>query len=98
MTELFTVHTPAAAWALFRSHFTPRVRSERVAVATALDRVLAQALAAPQNLPEFTRSTMDGYAVIAADTYGATPGLPALLSVVGEAAMGQATTQAIGSG
>ncbi len=73
MTELFTVQTPAAAWAIFRSHFTPRVRAERAAVAAALGRVVAQPLLSPQNLPEFVRSTMDGYAVMAADTYGPRP-------------------------
>lgn len=95
MTELFTVHTPAAAWSLLQSHFTPVVHAEQVNVADALGRVLAAPLLSPQDLPEFSRSTMDGYAVIAADTYGATPGLPALLAVVGEAAMGEAATQAI---
>jgi molybdopterin molybdotransferase len=84
MTELFTVYTPPAAWARFRSHFTPHVRSERIAVRDALDRILAASLTSPQDLPEFPRSTVDGYAVSAVDTFGATPGLPALLTVVGE--------------
>jgi molybdopterin molybdotransferase len=98
MTELFTVYTPPAAWSLFRSHFTPQVRSERIAVADALDRILAESLTSPQDLPEFPRSTVDGYAVGAADTYGATPGLPAFLTLVGEVPMGQAATLAIGVG
>jgi molybdopterin molybdotransferase len=98
MTELFTVYTPPAAWSLFRSHFTPRVRSERIAVADALDRILVESLTSPQDLPEFPRSTVDGYAVSAADTYGATPGLPAFLAVVGEVPMGQAATLEIGVG
>jgi molybdopterin molybdotransferase len=41
---------------------------------------------------------MDGYAVNAADTFGASPGLPAFLTVVGEAAMGQAVTRHVGVG
>ena len=98
MTELFTVYTPPAAWSRFRSHFTPLVRSERIAVAGALDRILAESLTSPQDLPEFPRSTVDGYAVSAPDTYGATPGLPALLTVVGEVPMGQAATLEIGVG
>ncbi len=98
MTELFTVYTPPAAWSRFCGHFTPQVRSERIAVVHALDRILAESLTSPQDLPEFPRSTVDGYAVGAADTYGATPGLPALLAVVGEVPMGQAATLAIGVG
>ncbi len=98
MTELFTVYTPPAAWARFAAHFNPQVRSERVPTAAALDRVLAEPLVSPQDLPEFPRSTVDGYAVNAADTYGATPGLPALLPVVGEVPMGQAARLAVGLG
>lgn len=98
MTELFTVYTPPAAWERLHRHLKLHTRHERVAVAAALGRVLAETLVSPQDLPEFARSTMDGYAVIAADTYGATPGLPAFLALVGEAAMGQAATQPVGSG
>jgi len=98
MPELFTVLTPPDAWARFLEHFAPQVRSERIATADALDRVLAEQLVSPQDLPEFPRSTVDGYAVTAADTYGATPGLPAFLSVVGEVAMGKVATIEIGVG
>jgi molybdopterin molybdotransferase len=54
----------------------------------ALGRVLASPVLAPHPLPSFPRSTVDGYAVIAADTFGATEGLPAYLTVIGEAPMG----------
>ncbi|MCS6826720.1 MAG: molybdopterin molybdotransferase MoeA [Caldilinea sp.] len=97
-TELFTVHTPADAWARFAEQYRPQVRVERIATADALGRVLATQLTSPQNLPEFARSTVDGYAVAAVDTYGASPGLPALLTVVGEVPMGKAATLTIGPG
>lgn len=98
MTELFTVHTPPDAWTQFSKHFRPQVRVERIATADALGRVLANQLISPQDLPEFPRSTVDGYAVAAADTYGATPGLPAFLTVIGEVAMGASATFEIGPG
>ncbi len=98
MPELFTVQTPPDAWARFTEHFTPVIRAERLATADALERVLAEQLDSPQDLPEFARSTVDGYAVTAADTYGATPGLPAFLSVVGEVPMGKAAAIEIGVG
>ncbi|MEZ4673814.1 MAG: molybdopterin molybdotransferase MoeA [Caldilineaceae bacterium] len=98
MTELFTVRTPGEAWQLFTTHFQPTVRTERVATADALDRILAESPISPQNLPDFERSTVDGYAVNAADTYGASATLPALLDVIGEVPMGQSSplTLAVG--
>ena len=59
-------------------------------MADALERVLAAPFERAHHLPGFPRSTVDGYAVAAQDTYGASDGLPALLDVVGEVAMGEA--------
>ncbi len=67
-----------------------QVRAEAVPSAEALGRVLAEPVAAPHPLPAFPRSTVDGYAVRASDTYGATPSLPAYLRLAGEVVMGAA--------
>lgn len=96
MSEFFTVRTPPDAWTLLLQHFTPRVRTEQIPTVDGLDRVLAQSLASPQDLPEFPRSTVDGYAVVAADTYGASSSLPAFLTVIGEVAMGRASDLRVG--
>ena len=96
MSELFTVHTPPDAWQRFLQHFQPSLRTERIATADALDRVLAEPLVSPQDLPDFERSTVDGYAVNAADTYGASSTLPAFLALVGEVPMGQASALTFG--
>jgi molybdopterin molybdotransferase len=53
-------------------------------------RVLSRDLTAPEDLPQFFRSTMDGYAVKAKSTFGANEGLPALFEVGGEVLMGEA--------
>ena len=98
MTELFTVRTPPDAWQRFLQHFQPTVRTERIDTADALDRVLAETLLSPQDLPDFERSTVDGYAVNAADTYGAASTLPAFLTVAGEVPMGQASPLTLGLG
>lgn len=71
---------------------------EEVPLEAALGRVLARAITAPADLPGFARSSVDGYAVIAADTFGASEGLPAYLRVVGEVLMGQAATQPLEPG
>jgi molybdopterin molybdotransferase len=67
----------------------PPPRCETVVLDGALGRVLMEAVRAPEDLPEFDRSVVDGFAVRAADTFGASPGLPAFLDVAGEVLMGQ---------
>jgi molybdopterin molybdotransferase len=49
-------------------------------------------------LPGFARSTVDGYAVRAADTYGVSEGLPGYLTVTGAVAMGAAPTVTVAPG
>ncbi len=51
-------------------------------------RVLANTITSPEFLPPFARSTMDGFAVRARDTFGCSESEPALLSIIGEIAMG----------
>jgi molybdopterin molybdotransferase len=46
-------------------------------------------LRAPEDLPPFSRSTMDGFAVRARDTFGCSESEPALLDIIGEIAMGR---------
>ncbi len=98
MPELFDVHTPPDAWRTFSAAFQPVVRRERIAVVDALGRVLAADLTASHDLPSFPRSTVDGYAVVARDTHGASASLPAYLDVVGEVPMGQAAAVALDEG
>lgn len=88
--ELFNVLTPADALARLRPYLSGPRRVERVSTAEALGRVLAEGIQASGDLPTFRRSTMDGFAVRAADTFGASEGLPAYLNVVGEVLMGRA--------
>jgi molybdopterin molybdotransferase len=70
-------------------NFSP-LRSEEEAVALCRGRILAQDIQAPEDLPHFARSTMDGYAVRAADTFGCSESEPALLKITGEIPMGRA--------
>jgi molybdopterin molybdotransferase len=94
-SELFNVRTPADALAVLLRALPPSGESEQVATADALDRVLAEDVRSPGDLPMFRRSTMDGFAVRAADTFGASEGLPAYLEIVDEVLMGHAPTQAL---
>ena len=62
---------------------------ETVPLSLALDRVTAKAVLAPEDLPSHARSTMDGFAVQAADTFGATESMPGYLKIAGEVLMGE---------
>ena len=90
--ELFNVLTPRDAFERLESYLRGPRDTERVPVEQSLGRVLAEEIRSPHELPSFRRSTMDGYAVRAVDTFGASEGLPAYLTIVGEVLMGQAPT------
>jgi molybdopterin molybdotransferase len=74
------------------------VGSETIAVRDAAGRVLATDLAAPIDLPHFHRANMDGYAVRAADTFGASTSVPAYLKITGTIEMGRAATRPLRKG
>ncbi|HHT45896.1 MAG TPA: molybdopterin molybdotransferase MoeA [Firmicutes bacterium] len=62
---------------------------ETISVEKSLGRAVAKDVIAPYMLPPFARSTMDGFAVRAADTFGASDSIPALLKLKGNILMGQ---------
>jgi molybdopterin molybdotransferase len=94
--EFFAVRTVAETLAGFRP--ARRTPVETVGLADAHGRVPADAVRAPHDLPGFARSTVDGYAVRAADTFGASEGLPSYLDVTGAVTMGRAPDVAVGPG
>jgi molybdopterin molybdotransferase len=63
-------------------------QSETIRTETALNRVTAAPVYSGENLPAFNRSTVDGFAVHAADTYGVSDSLPGYLNIEGEVPMG----------
>lgn len=85
--EFFAVRPVSEALNDFRP--ARRTEVERVALEDALGRVPAAPIVAREPLPGFARATVDGYAVRAPDTYGASEGLPAYLDLAGEALMGR---------
>lgn len=78
------------AWRRLEEHLKEGPhRVETVGLLQALGRVLAEDVVSPVDVPGFSRSTVDGYAVRACDTFGATEALPALLALAGEVRMGE---------
>src|ERR687885_355874 len=85
------------AGAAHREFFAVRTVAETLA-GFRPSRRTAEPVRAPADLPGFARSTVDGFAVRAADTYGASEGLPSYLDVAGAVAMGRAPDVAVGPG
>src|SRR6185436_12266051 len=76
----------------------PLDRVETVALRTARGRVLAGDVMAPADVPPFSRAAMDGYAVRAADTAGATRETPVRLRCVEQIYTGQMPVQVVAAG
>ncbi|NWF91841.1 MAG: molybdopterin molybdotransferase MoeA [Syntrophaceae bacterium] len=87
MKGFFKVQTPEE---LYRKldRFKP-LAFEKVRIDDSLHRVLYEDVISPVNLPEFRRSTVDGFALKAKDTYGTSEKNPAILRLIGEIPMGQ---------
>lgn len=96
--EFFTVTTVQDALTALFEHLTLNRNARTIPTTEALGQILASAPTSPISLPEFTRSTMDGYAVRAEDTFGASDSLPAYLQVVGSVPMGEKPTISISQG
>jgi molybdopterin molybdotransferase len=77
--------------------FNP-VEEENIDLSNASGRVLGRDMISPEDLPGFPRSSMDGFAVRAKDTFGASESLPALLELKGEVLMGQIPAVSVESG
>jgi len=83
------VKTPEEVLALIETEFTQVAGAELVPLSAAMGRVLAEDIAATEYVPDFDRSTVDGFAVRARDTFGCTDAIPAILPLQGEVLMGE---------
>ena len=92
----FTLKTSEEVFKILHE-FKP-LGEETLPLEASFGRILCQGILSPENLPGFSRSSMDGYAVKAKDTFGATESLPALFEVTGEVVMGQIPDMTVGAG
>ncbi len=84
------VITVERALELIFSNLTPKLPpEENLKIYESYRRVLSRDLFSPEDLPNFSRSTVDGFAVSASDTFGATEGMPSYLSIRYEIIMGE---------
>lgn len=99
MPEFLKLLDPDEARKLLLSNLpSVKRRSEQIDTVLSPGWVTAEDITAPHSLPEFPRSTVDGYAVRARDTYGASDSLPTYLTMIGEIPMGSAPLQKLGNG
>lgn len=96
---MLSVKTPDEALKIIEESFGGRLTSpELVSADLACGRVLAEDAAAREYVPDFDRSTVDGYAVRAADTFGCSESIPAILRVSCRIDMGRAASSPISAG
>ena len=87
---MLQVKTPEEVLRLIQEEFAPlEGRSEEVSLRDAIGRTLGADISAEEYVPDFDRSTVDGYAVRARDTFGCSDAIPAILTLQGEVLMGQ---------
>jgi len=98
MPEFLELLPPEQALQTLLDNLPVQIEPEEVQAEDALGRVTAEDVLAPHPLPSFARSTVDGYAVRAADTHGAGESLPAYLQIAGEVPMGAAPDFSIAAG
>jgi len=96
LKTFFKVVTPEEARRLLLD--THPVETEKIRTTQARGRVVAEDLYSRVDLPHFHRAAMDGYAVKAQDTFGASTSLPAYLKLVGTVEMGNEVTRTLGKG
>ena len=86
---MLCVKTPEEVLAIIEKEFYPLPgRKELLPLEEALGRVLAEDIIGEEYVPDFHRSTVDGYALRAEDSFGCSEAIPAILPCVGEVLMG----------
>lgn len=93
---MLQVKTPEEVLALIEREFEPlNEYTELVSLSEAMGRVLGADIAAEEYVPDFDRSTVDGYAIRAKDAFGCTDAIPAILPLAGEVFMGEGAEAAL---
>ena len=96
--DFLTSITAGEALGIIASFSLDPLQITEVSLEEAAFRILAEEIIAPEDIPPFSRSLVDGYAVKAKDTYGARESAPALLLPKGEIPVGEATEKSVGEG
>jgi molybdopterin molybdotransferase len=96
--QFFKVKTVEETFQMIDELIPVTQKTEVRKLENALHYILAEPIIATENVPGFDRSTVDGYAVRASDTYGSSDSMPGFLNMVGEVKMGEMASHPVGSG
>lgn len=75
-----------------------KIKSQIANINESLGRYIYSDILSDQNIPSFSRSTVDGYAVISSDTFGASDSYPCRLKLIGSIIMGAPTDISLSKG
>ena len=75
-----------------------KIKSQIANINESLGRYIYSDILSDQNIPSFSRSTVDGYAVISSDTFGASESYPCRLKLIGSIIMGAPTDISLSKG
>lgn len=75
-----------------------KAQTETVILSESIGRTLSDDILSEENIPAFNRSTVDGFAVRAKDTYGSSESVPSQLKITGEILMGEKAEAKLGEG
>lgn len=96
---MLTVKTPEEVLEIITSEFKVLEKTtEYVSLWDACGRILNNDISSTEYIPDFNRSMVDGFAVQAADTFGCSDSIPAILSLKGEVLMGEAAMMEVTQG
>jgi len=87
-----------ALFIFFKALKPKRLSAERVSLADTLGRVAAENIVAPMDLPSFDRSAVDGYAVMAEDTFEASQFKPKTLRLTQKVGIGRGQAKQVWTG
>lgn len=87
--ELFKVVDINEAINIVNEHFKIKAPSEKVSLFNSLGRITYSDIVSGENIPGFRRSSVDGYAIKAKDSAGASEAMPAVFELIDEVKMGQ---------
>ncbi len=75
-----------------------KLELEEISLLESHNRVLGENVVSDINVPEFNRSTVDGYAIKSKDSHGASSSIPSVFNIMGEVKMGEISTHNINPG
>lgn len=75
-----------------------KIETEKINILDSYEKVLSKDIISQINVPEFNRSTVDGYAIKSKDSHGCSDFMPSFLDVLGEVRMGEAVNIDINNG